>query len=478
MTGPAMVTIPVLYQQSGWLTPTLAFVIVGILTYFASCFLCEAMASVPGNNKFQGRIEFSTLARFYFGHRGHVASQVFINVSLQCLNIASIIIAAQVMDDTVIAIFHKTCGVSLHPSPGWLCTSRTSSGVSPFDGNIMLITAGYLATLAFTIPLGLLNLDDNVYIQVFALVFLFVALGNWFATFFMAGMQSVRVPVSGADLSDVMGNVIFNYGFITTVPSWINEKRPGVGVHSTLAVSVITSCLIFVSIGWLGGMAFDYPSGSDLLSVIVSSPLSNKFDLVMLYLFPPVILSLTIPVFSIVVRYNLLQNKVCNKGLANFFAVVLPWLVVIPFMTGEGLMIVIGWSSLFFTSVSNFILPFVLYMTAVKFKQDYHAGRVTLTEDQKQIIADMNIPEVTTVSFSAKVDEESPLINSLNHVSAPLLPGGDAERSYKALPEWFFFSRTPRGFALGAAALLLVAVIGTIVSNLYMLIRYGDYDIS
>ncbi len=44
----------------------------------------------------KGRVEFTTLVRFYFGNRGLIVSQIFINVSLQATNIAGIVISSQV----------------------------------------------------------------------------------------------------------------------------------------------------------------------------------------------------------------------------------------------------------------------------------------------------------------------------------------------------------------------------------------------
>lgn len=33
----------------------------------------------------------------------------------------------------------------------------------------------------------------------------------------------------GADWSDCVGVVIFNFAYCVTIPSWVNEKRPEVG---------------------------------------------------------------------------------------------------------------------------------------------------------------------------------------------------------------------------------------------------------
>jgi len=89
------------------------------------------------------------------------------------------------------------------------------------------------------------------------------------------------------------------------------------------------------------------------------------------YLYPIVSLLSGIPVFSIIVRYNLLENKICNKGWANFFffAVVCPWLLSIPFLTG-GLTDILSWVGLAVNGVVNFVIPIALYIISMqKLKQ-------------------------------------------------------------------------------------------------------------
>jgi hypothetical protein len=50
--------------------------------------------------------------------------------------------------------------------------------------------------------------------------------------------------------------------------------------------------------------------------------------------------------------------------VAWFISAVLPWLVVIPFYTGSGLTNVMNWGSLFFVSITNFVIPFIIYIAA------------------------------------------------------------------------------------------------------------------
>jgi len=87
------------------------------------------------------------------------------------------------------------------------------------------------------------------------------------------------------------------------------------------------------------------------------------------YIFSVAILMVSIPVFSIIVRNNLVQNKICGYKTATFFSHVLPWICVLPFQTGSLINSVINWTSLFFVSTANFIIPILIYLKCLKFKK-------------------------------------------------------------------------------------------------------------
>lgn len=80
------------------------------------------------------------------------------------------------------------------------------------------------------------------------------------------------------------------------------------------------------------------------------------------YLFPPVVLWSGIPVFAIIIRYNLVQEKVCGVGMANLIAVVLPWAAALVLYAGTLLNTLLNWSGLLLVVPLNFLLPCWLYL--------------------------------------------------------------------------------------------------------------------
>jgi len=223
------------------------------------------------------------------------------------------------------------------------------------------------------IPLGYFNLDDNMVVQKGAFMIACLIFLEWMVLFIIQlynGDYQTLVPIAYfGDAAPVFGVVVFNYAMVTTVPSWCNEKTHATNVNKALSYSIIFGTLLFVMIGVLGGLAFNIPDNGDLLSAIDASQ-DGVMQEISVFLFPISVVATSIPIYSIIVRYNLLENKICNKPMANFIGVILPWIITIPFYTGQGLELVINWSSLIAGGIINFFIPFWLYVRARQYKME------------------------------------------------------------------------------------------------------------
>jgi hypothetical protein len=65
--------------------------------------------------------------------------------------------------------------------------------------------------------------------------------------------------------------VLANFFFVVTVPSWLNEKAPGVSVGGALGVSVGASTALYLILGIVGAMAPVSWASTDLISTLVYS---------------------------------------------------------------------------------------------------------------------------------------------------------------------------------------------------------------
>jgi amino acid permease len=145
MMGVGLPLLPIMYQQAGFLVPTIVILFVAVFSGLAGNMLAEAMKYLPNNRDFEDRIEYSSLAKFYLGKWPYVLTQIILNLSLLSLNLVSILLTVQVMDWTLVAIFKCTYGVSIAPNPAaWsVCHAVNSTvipnGNSPFPQGEMII---------------------------------------------------------------------------------------------------------------------------------------------------------------------------------------------------------------------------------------------------------------------------------------------------------------------------------------------------
>ncbi|CAG8474213.1 10553_t:CDS:2, partial [Funneliformis mosseae] len=345
MTGPGIVTIPLLFQMAGWLIPVITFVMAIVLGAAASLFLCEALSAVPGNNKFQKQVEFSHLSSLIVSNKHQKRLvQTGLFISMQSINIASIILSSQTMDSLVISIIGRTCGIGIHPDTGFFCVNEHKAEGSPFEERYMLITAGYLIALCITVPLGIMDLVENIKVQIISLMTLIFIIVTWLVTFGIHGLNTELVPMVGYDKSQVVGTVLFNYAFIMTVPSWVNDVNPSVPIRKAVWYSLLISTVIYLLLGIMGGMAYKMESTSNIISTINESSEKSVVSVITTYLFPLAVLITSIPVYTIIIRYNLMRAGYCGKVMANLLSCALPWVIIIPFQTGFWLNAFMNWT--------------------------------------------------------------------------------------------------------------------------------------
>merc|ERR1712151_285176 len=95
-----------------------------------------------------------------------------------------------------------------------------------------------------------------------------------------------------------------------------------------------------------------YKTDEDLFSKLNSSGNWIGQATVVAY---PIMQNLTsIPVFSIMMRYNLIQSGYFGWFWATMIAVVLPWALSVPFYTGKGFNDISDLGGLLTSSVINF----------------------------------------------------------------------------------------------------------------------------
>eukprot|EP00730_Choanoeca_flexa_P000797 TRINITY_DN10338_c0_g1_i6.p1 TRINITY_DN10338_c0_g1~~TRINITY_DN10338_c0_g1_i6.p1 ORF type:complete len:603 (+),score=166.30 TRINITY_DN10338_c0_g1_i6:181-1989(+) len=410
--GPAMVLLPLLNQQAGWLTPSIAMVVVYALSSFAATMLCEAMQRIPGNFTFEHRYEFATTVRHYYGRTAYIVFQVFYNLSMQASNIAAMIISAKVLDKFIGKIGHHSYALDyIH----WKFVKSTGDADNPWcNGELIdgtceeltwILSIGFLVCMAICIPFGYLNLDENMWFQWLSLAGLLFFTFEFYISFLLNmpkddklcldgveynvtcdyepgnpagnfshnGMQ--RTPLFGDSAegqANVVGMAVFAYSYVVTIPSWVNEKRHHVSVNKAVWVPATVGLIMKLLAGILGGWAFALmlpngkprPHADDILNILLlrDQPWYSQYSA---YLWDITTLIPGIPVLAIMVRYNLLSGKVCNRFWSFFFGVVAPWIVTMFLYESNVLTAFCNWVAIVVQGYINFVIPAMLYRSAL-----------------------------------------------------------------------------------------------------------------
>jgi amino acid permease len=429
LSGPGIVLLPSLFIHAGFASSLTMLVVVSLLSGFSASMLAESMKYIPGNKHFDERIEYTALCKFYLGKYGYWIVQLFLNLSLLALNLVSILLTVEVMDRTLVRIFKCTWGLVLVPADGThvgfnaVCPTAQmildNTANSPF-GNSMVISVGYLIVILLIVPMGYFNLDENMGIQIFALVVQVLIMAQWLITFTIRGLDVSSVRAFGEPIQQgqVLGQMVLNYAAVMTVPSWLNEKRRSSNVNKVVWYGLSFSAVQYILVGVMGAMAFPHLGvGEDILTALNKADDGSKIlNQIGTYVFPLVAIASGIPVYSIIVRYNLLENKVCGKALANFFAVILPWMLAIPLSAGNQVFLAVAnYSSLLFSLPINFVFPFVIYVLAMRrkafLKPCYCEPNAPCEHDYETV----GVNDDSSINRSVNLPKEAPLMESVDY---------------------------------------------------------------
>ena len=191
--GPAIVAFPSIYAQSGMVsTHGTAFGRVRSVCVFVHDAL-RAMQRIREITILWKRYEFATTVKHYWGDKWYVASQLLMNICLQCLNIASIIVAAQVMDELFAYCYGETIGFQ------YTTMEIRTTQYSDLRDMPNAISAGFIFCMIICLPFGMSSLEENMWFQWFSLFALFGSCGLFIWDYLQLPLHFEQVPVWNSD---------------------------------------------------------------------------------------------------------------------------------------------------------------------------------------------------------------------------------------------------------------------------------------
>jgi len=360
LAGPTLMLMPSLAQQAGWLAMGLSQMAVAGTAATCGFMLLTAMRRMPGNSNFSVRVEFTDLVEFYM-------YPMWYNLVMACFHaynvltlMTYIIQSGHTMDFLMLRLTGCAYGLEMFPTPGVICGTQLDSS-TPF-GETFVLSASLVFVALICVPFSLMRLEDNVLLQWLAIIGLTVIASIWVWVLVHQPLFPSPLPMATTAQGPLISTLLFNYGFVLALPSWANEKKPGVSAGVTFGLSLTYIVFVYTAIGIIGGMAFaPYFHTAETLFSKLNGTGSTLAQLAVIS-YPILQNYTTIPVLIIVLRYNLIKSGLLLEPVTSVAAVVLPWMISIPFYTGDGFALISKYGGICVSLVINFVVPLAVYI--------------------------------------------------------------------------------------------------------------------
>ncbi|KAH0479277.1 MAG: hypothetical protein KVP17_000387 [Porospora cf. gigantea B] len=392
--GTGILSMPHTVLVSGWGPALLANCVIGFSAMLTAIMCVRSMSFIKGNRRFDRRVEYiSTLNYWIHDPVVRLVLECAFYLSTVTMNISSIVVMAQSLDRLFVLMSGHTVVLTFLPAV------RLGFNASDVDGiygilpneSAFGVSLGYLVNALIAIPLSLWNLDDTMSSQfvsfgvlVFALVQIslegldrilsrgFPSTSDLARGLVAAGtfLQPPRIPSWWQNSNAIpllTGNTISCYSFCNTIPSWANEAVPDVDHSHCIVVATSFSILIYFGFGFALAFAFPGFASENILQDLLRVPGLSLATRLAVYCFNLLTVLPGILVYSITVRYNLVNTGRCTDDRAFLVGSVMPFTIAWMMQNDAFFAKFNEWSSLLFSVSVNFLAPLLAYYVASRF---------------------------------------------------------------------------------------------------------------
>jgi len=151
-----------------------------------------------------------------------------------------------------------------------------------------------------------------------------------------------------------------------------------------------------------------------------------------------------VPVYSIMVRYNLMVSGLCAPKWAQFWGVAFPWVISWLFYIGSAFTAFINWNSLLIFGLINFSMPLAAHIASLPARSEVQKkGEVEMKHSSDPNTVDADAQAQPLSSEQKQPAEELKDYGSTHDGTSsepvgedPLLSNGSGV--YRAFPEWMW----------------------------------------
>eukprot|EP00916_Digyalum_oweni_P004867 GHVL01008751.1.p1 GENE.GHVL01008751.1~~GHVL01008751.1.p1 ORF type:complete len:267 (+),score=33.53 GHVL01008751.1:731-1531(+) len=171
-------------------------------------------------------------------------------------------------------------------------------------------------------------------------------------------------PFGEDNFSQLFPVYIMSYSYASLIPSWANEITPKVKIKKMIILSSLVSGVLYLVFGLLTASVYPNLHANNILQEMLHIKHTSTQARVLIYVFVLVTMAPGIPIYSITIRYNLYNSKVCGFFNAFFWGCVGPFLFAWMLLSAQAFKQLIDWTSMIGGLMANFLLPLIVYIVA------------------------------------------------------------------------------------------------------------------
>ena len=135
--------------------------------------------------------------------------------------------STQTLDTIFILVFGRTCGALVGAGGGleWSCAHNFDELDTIYSATYP-VTYGFVLLLVLVIPMSFQPMTENIKWQIISFIVTTCIFSTWIISSSFQGLQLERVPAlpTSLGIEGLVGIILLNFAYVSSVPSWINVK--------------------------------------------------------------------------------------------------------------------------------------------------------------------------------------------------------------------------------------------------------------
>ncbi|CDW90104.1 UNKNOWN [Stylonychia lemnae] len=361
-------------RRAGWVTCSIVFTILTLLSYFCCILVYESTRLLIGNYKMKQKVDFESLLSSQMTQKSLAVSftrQLYL-LQLICVSSIGIIMSTYTADNLFEILYGKTFGLQLAPEAKIIF--EKNSGTQPFQNNYFCISIGLLIVFFISLVIFAFDFEKEKWFQPVKLMVILSFIGVSCSHFvdLQGGIDNLNlseVPQCSLNFGFVLGILSFSYSQSAQVPNIIADSNPDQYFKLPVFLALVFGLIFRIAFGLLGAIA--YTDESNLFDDLFFSANTPPYMIILVFVYAVIVVLPVVIRSSLMAKYLIYIGGICEVPSNYFCGIILPWILGVVINHMQIYAYLINWTALITHLYVQFVCPMFMWSKSVKEAQVY-----------------------------------------------------------------------------------------------------------